>query len=76
MPHVIIEFKRADCTAWESLGALPASAPELAELKAALDGRKDPYEILDRLAKGTVWDELDILRDDGFMLRIAFPEDH
>jgi hypothetical protein len=76
MPQVIIEFKRAESTAWQRLSSLTPSAPELAELKAALDGRKDPYEILDRLAKGTAWDTLDVLRDDGFMLRVLFPENH
>jgi hypothetical protein len=71
---LIIEFRTPASTEWDSsIGRLSASAKELAELKALLAGRENPYDVLDQLPKGLLFDTLESIKELGFEARIRFP---
>jgi hypothetical protein len=73
--RVIISMRRPGATASSSLGNFSASDGEIAELRELLEGR-EPFEVLECIPRGLIWDALDILRSDGYEARVTFHEDH
>ena len=71
--HVAIDF----CPVaghWERLGTFTVSTDQVRVLRELLEGR-DPYEVLDKLPKGQIFDSLDMLRSEGHDARVTFYED-
>jgi hypothetical protein len=73
--HVTIEFQKPAASRWETLGNFTASEKELTELQELLEGREDPFEVLDCITNRLIFDTLDILRSDGYRARVRFHED-
>jgi hypothetical protein len=69
-------MKRSEETAWDLVGTFAASRDELSDLRGLLDGREDPYEVLDQITHRLIFDVLQIIRDDGYQARVQFLEEH
>jgi hypothetical protein len=73
---MVIEFRRPESAAWDSLGTFAAlSENDVAELREVLEGR-EPLDSIDQITNPLVADTLDILRKDGYLVRVTFPTDN
>jgi hypothetical protein len=70
-----IEFKKPEDERWDFLGNFTASDEEMAAARKLLKGRDDPLEVLHQLA-GILFDTMDVLKKDGYQVRVVFKEDH
>jgi hypothetical protein len=73
--HILIEFLPHDVSKWEVLGRFTATEAEIDELRAVLEAHDSPYDALERLPKGLVWETLDICRQEGHDVRVSFREE-
>jgi hypothetical protein len=73
--RVLVEFRPAGASL-ETLGTFTAAPDELAALRSVLERHDNPYDALNILPKGLLFDTLDILRSAGHEARLAFLEDH
>jgi hypothetical protein len=71
---LIIEFRTPASTTWDaSLGRYTATKEEIAELRALLAGRENPYDVLDQFPKGLLFDTIESIKELGYEARIRFP---
>ena len=75
MAHILIEFMAHGANHWETLGRFHASKAEIEALRTALENQEHPYEALEDLPKGLLFDALDICREEGHDARISFREE-